>query len=147
MSTKLNFDPDVVLGKLSTIRRCLEIASGLDELPALEQAPEWMRLDLTVLQLTRAIQALADLGSHLLAANGWELPREAGAIFETLASQGVLEAPQAKLGRAMIGFRNIATHQYRALDPEIVESIRRERLPELAAIADRLRVVTVGAAP
>lgn len=147
MSTPLQFDADVVLAKLSTIRRCLEIVAGLDHEPSLATAPTWVNFDLTVLQLTRAIQATSDLGAHLIAANGWELPRDAGGIFEILARHGVLDQQQAALGRAMVGFRNVATHQYRDLDPAIVESIRRNRLGELAAIAERLRQISVGAEP
>lgn len=32
---------------------------------------------------------------------------------------------------AMVGFRNIAIHNYQALDPEIMKTILQERLPDL----------------
>jgi uncharacterized protein YutE (UPF0331/DUF86 family) len=32
---------------------------------------------------------------------------------------------------AMVGFRNIAIHNYQALDPEILKAILQERLPDL----------------
>jgi uncharacterized protein YutE (UPF0331/DUF86 family) len=43
-----------------------------------------------------------------------------------------------KLAEGMIGFRNIAVHDYATLDPEIVRGIARDRLGDLEALVSSL---------
>jgi hypothetical protein len=52
----MNFEEDIVLAKVSTIRKAVATIRSLDsELPGAEK--EWMRLDLTVLNLQRVVEA------------------------------------------------------------------------------------------
>lgn len=82
----LHFEEDIVLAKVSTIRKAVATIRSLDsELPGAEKA--WVRLDLTVLNLQRAVEAAIDVASHLISANGWELPRDARRAFEILVAQ------------------------------------------------------------
>jgi len=67
-------DTDIVLAKVSTVRKCLATIRRLratDE-PRLEK---WIVQDVVVLNLQRAAQACLDLANHLITANEWELPR------------------------------------------------------------------------
>jgi uncharacterized protein YutE (UPF0331/DUF86 family) len=47
--------------------------------------------------------------------------------------------------QGMIGFRNIAVHQYQDLDVAIVESVIRDRLDDLLRLAEIVRVRLVEA--
>jgi len=38
--------------------------------------------------------------------------------------------------KSMVGFRNILVHEYRALDPEIVEAVIQHRLDDLLAFTN-----------
>ena len=59
----LLFEEDIVLAKVSTIRKAVATIRSLEsELPGAEK--EWMRLDLTVLNLQRAVEATTDLQRH-----------------------------------------------------------------------------------
>lgn len=81
--------PDVALGKLATIERCLErirsVTGGdpgrVDNLDVEE---------IVVLNLQRAIQAAIDLAAHLIAGRGWGLPDSLKAHFQILADQNVI---------------------------------------------------------
>ena len=136
-SVRYAFDEDVVLAKFSNVRKTVA-AIRLVNGPEHERVDEWIRFDATVLNLQRAVEALLDLANHLISANGWELPRDGRHAFSILAEKGLLPAPSVELARAMVGFRNIAVHDYAALDPEVVRGIVRDRLGDLESVADGL---------
>ena len=136
----LHHDPDVLLAKLSTIRRCVatvrEVRRNERELEA------WIVEDLTVLNLSRAIEACIDLANHLLAANSWELPRDARDAFSILARRGVVTPELERPLVGMAGFRNVAVHQYRDLDPAIVEAAADAGLADLERFATAVAEAT-----
>lgn len=133
-SLSLAFDEDVVLAKVSNVRKTVA-AIRLVNGPEHGAVSDWIRLDTTVLNLQRAVEALLDLANHLISANGWELPRDGRHAFGVLSEHGVITAPELALARAMVGFRYVAVHDYAALDPEIVRGIVRDRLGDLEALA------------
>jgi uncharacterized protein YutE (UPF0331/DUF86 family) len=49
--------------------------------------------------------------------------------------EGVLVADLADRLRRMVGFRNIAVHEYEEVDPQIVASILEHRLEDLRELA------------
>lgn len=129
---------DVALGKLATIERCLErIRSVTGGDP--DRVDDLDVEEIVVLNLQRAIQAAIDLAAHLISGRGWGLPDSLEAHFQILADQKVISPGLAARLRAMTGFRNIAVHDYARLDRDILKSILRERLGDLAAFATAVR--------
>lgn len=131
----LAFDEDVVLAKVSNVRKSVA-AIRLINGPEHADVSGWIRFDATVLNLQRAVEALLDLANHLISANGWELPRDGRHAFAILREHGLLDEPGLALARGMVGFRNVAVHDYAALDPEIVHAIVRDRLGDLEGLAE-----------
>ncbi len=121
-------DRDVVLAKLSTIDRCFARIQEVRERAELRPIDV---TDLTALNLQRAVQAAIDLASHIVSAESLGLPSAAGDSFVILAERGVLDSEMAERLRRMVGFRNIAIHEYSRLDPNIVEGIVKDRLGDL----------------
>ena len=131
------FNEDVVLAKASNVRKtvaAIRLVNGSEN----DAVSDWIRMDATVLNLQRAVEALLDLANHLISANGWELPRDGRHAFSILSEHGVLAGADLALARAMVGFRNVAVHDYTALDPEIVRGIVRDRLSDLERLVDGL---------
>ncbi len=135
------FDEDVVLGKVSNARKCVETVKDLhgDDGPQIE---EWMRLDLTVLNLQRAIEACLDLANHLIAANGWELPRSAGHSISVLVHNKVVPSADLDVLTSMVGFRNIAVHDYTAIDPAVVDAIVSDHLDDIVRLTEHVMNAT-----
>ena len=50
-----------------------------------------------------------------------------------LAGQGVIDRELSRHLEAMVGFRNVAVHEYQALDVAILKRVLRERLEDFAA--------------
>lgn len=91
--------------------------------------------EMVVLNLQRAIQAAIDLAAHIIAANGWGLPDSLKKHFTILEQERVLPSALARRLEAMAGFRNIAVHDYQAIDAAILEGIVSERLGDLEEFA------------
>ena len=125
-------DRDLVLTKVETLERSLarietvRARAGLDALD---------RQDIIVLNLKRAVQSMLDLAAHVVAREGLGVPDELAASFELLKRAGILDDDLAARMRRMTGFRNVAVHEYRKLEPAIVDSIVRDRLGDLRAFA------------
>lgn len=121
---------DVILAKLATIDRCLARVlevRGPRQAALLAQDVE----DIVVLNLQRAAQAAIDLAAHVVASEGYGLPADLGDTFKLLESHGVIAAALAARLRRMVGFRNIAVHQYETLDPRIIDAIVTRHLDDL----------------
>jgi uncharacterized protein YutE (UPF0331/DUF86 family) len=126
-------DRDIVTAKIAAIERCL---SRITEVRG-ERRSALLPVDvddITALNLQRAVQAAIDLASHVVAAEGYGLPATAADAFGLLAERGILGGDLAERLRRMVGFRNVAIHEYQELDPEIVESIVQRHLGDLQAL-------------
>lgn len=126
---------DVVLNKAATIERCLKRISeeyvGRED--TLEQ--DITRQDSIILNLQRACEASIDLAMHLVRRFALGLPQESRHAFELLVAGGKLDAGLADALKRMVGFRNIAVHDYQRMNLAIVRSIIEHNLDDLRAFA------------
>ena len=79
-----------------------------------------------------------DVASHVVAAEGYGLPDSLAGTFSLLEQRGVIGADLAERLRKMVGFRNIVVHDYRVIDPRIVDSIVENSMNDLRAFASRV---------
>jgi uncharacterized protein YutE (UPF0331/DUF86 family) len=132
-------DADVVYAKVGNIQRCLR---RIKEVTALDPA----RLDdidvqdIFVLNLQRAIQSAIDLAAHAVSEGGLGVPAVIKENFSLLKDAKVLDPGLADRMQRMVGFRNIAVHDYQNLDIEILKSILMDHLIDLE---DFYRVILV----
>ncbi len=123
-------DRDIVLAKVASIQKCLERIVAVTSLdPA--SLDDIDRQDIFVLNLQRAIQACLDLASHVVASESLGLPETMRDNFTLLNSGGVIDSEIASNMEKMTGFRNIAIHDYRAIDLNILKSILSKDLKDL----------------
>ncbi len=123
-------DSDIVLAKIAIIQRCLKrIQDTTNGDPnSLEDID---REDIFVLNLQRAVQAAIDLASHIVASEGLGLPATIREHFELLQQSNIISTLIAAKMKAMTGFRNIAIHDYRKIDKNILKSILTNNLADL----------------
>jgi len=84
-----------------------------------------------VFNLQRAIQACIDLAAHAVASEHLGLPESVRDNFVILKEKGVIGAELASRMLKMTGFRNIAVHNYQALDLNILKSILVNNLKDI----------------
>lgn len=127
-------DPDVVAAKIAVVDRCLARVAEVRGERRAQLSPVDVD-DITALNLQRAVQAGIDLANHVAAREGYGLPDSTAGAFGLLAERGVIGRDLADRLRRMVGFRNIAIHDYKTIDPAILESIVRYHLDDLRDLA------------
>ena len=123
-------DRDILLAKIASIRKCLErIRTVTGRVSESLNDPDIQ--DIFVLNLQRAVQAAIDLAAHQVADEKIGLPTNLKENFALLESRQIIDAQLSKRLQAMVGFRNIAVHDYQQLDLIILKSILEHRLGDL----------------
>jgi len=114
---------DVILNKAGVIERCIarvrEEHGGDDE----NLMNNFTRQDSIILNLQRACEATIDLAMHIVKVQNLGIPQESRDAFSLLSDSGLIEKDTAEHLMKMVGFRNIAVHDYKKMNLEIVKSI------------------------
>ena len=126
---------DIVINKRSVIERCLarineEYRGNPDRLS------NFTVQDSIILNLQRACEAAIDLAMHIVAKKHLGIPQDSRDAFELLRKAGVLDDGVSSRLKAMVGFRNIAVHDYQSIQLEIVTSIIERNLTDFSAFVD-----------
>jgi uncharacterized protein YutE (UPF0331/DUF86 family) len=118
---------DVILNKVAAIERALKrVAEEYRGDPG--RLDDLTVQDAIILNLQRACESSIDLAMHVVAARRLGVPQDTRNAFALLKDGGVLgESLMVRL-QAMVGFRNIAIHEYQQIQVSIVQRILDERL-------------------
>ena len=88
--------------------------------------------------LRRSLEALFDIGRHILA-KVFAIPAaEYKEIAKGLFEKNILEAKEAELMRKMAGYRNRMVHFYQEISPEELHEICLYHVDEIKLLADKL---------
>lgn len=123
-------DRDVVLAKVAAIQRCLRRIKEVTRLDA-ARLDDLDVQDIFVLNLQRAIQSSVDLATHVIASEGLGISETVGGNFVLLENAKIIKRALSKKMQSMVGFRNIAIHEYQALDVDILKAILTRHLKDL----------------
>jgi len=120
--------PDVVLNKIQTIERCLNRIR--EEYVGFEDTFEenYTKQDSVILNLERASQASIDIATHIVKAKKLGLPNTSRELFDMLLEADIISKDICQQMQGMVGFRNIAVHDYQNLNIEIVVAIVEKHL-------------------
>lgn len=118
---------DVLINKTAIIERCLirirEEYTATDDF-----AHNYTHQDAAILNIQRACEAALDMGQHLIFRERLGVPQSARDVFTILAQTGWIDETLATNLKNMVGFRNIAVHEYQTLQLPVIEYIINERL-------------------
>ncbi len=123
-------DKDILLEKIAIIQRCLKRIHDVTGL-SVDTLDQIDVQDIFVLNLQRAIQASVDIAAHIIAYEGLGLPDTMKAHFDLLVQNNILPKENGEKMNAMVGFRNIAVHEYQNIDQEILKSILQNNLRDI----------------
>lgn len=122
---------DVLLNKAATIERRIARAREEYAKDPSTFASDFTRQDAAILNIQRACEAALDMGHHVIRIQGLGLPQSARDVFEILRKACKIEPELSHGLQAMVGFRNIAVHDYQKMLLPIVERIITEKLTDL----------------
>jgi len=123
---------EILLAKLGSIERAVQRirqVTGGDP----EAVEDIDIQEIVVFNLQRAIQSAIDLAARYLSEHRLGLPASLKEHFTLLRDAGVLDPQLTRNLEAMVGFRNIAVHQYQDLNPKVIQEILRHHLDDFEA--------------
>ncbi|WP_394237536.1 DUF86 domain-containing protein [Niallia oryzisoli] len=113
---------DVILNKISIIERCIKrIHEEYANNP--EHLKNFTKQDSIILNLQRACEASIDLAMHIVAEKRLGLPQTSRDAFTLLETEEIIPSSLSKKMQAMVGFRNIAVHDYQEINLLILQKI------------------------
>ena len=121
-------DSHIILSRIDKIRECI---AKLRRLAALEEdafLSDSSAADSAERNLQIAIQAVIDIGNHVVADKDLGTPRDYKDIFHILASHKVVSETLAAKLISMTGLRNVLVHDYLEIDLRLVHRIIRSEL-------------------
>lgn len=120
---------DVVLNKVATIERCVNrVREVYGDNP--ENLMDFTKQDSIILNIQRACEASIDLAMHIVSDLKLGLPKTSREAFKLLEDNNIINHTLAKTLMNMVGFRNIAVHDYQTIELNILQAIIENHLDD-----------------
>lgn len=129
---------DVLLNKAASIERCVARVREEYQAAGTAFAGNFSRQDAAILNIQRACEAALDMGHHIIRHDKLGIPQSSRDVFALLAQANWISAPLSEAMQKMVGFRNIAVHDYQALLLPITVSIITGHLDEFLAFSQAI---------
>jgi len=118
---------DVLLNKITTIERCLRrIHDVYENEPG--NIKDYTKQDSIILNIQRACEASIDIAMHLVRTRKLGLPKSSRDGFQLLEEAHLIDSSLSISLMNMVGFRNIAVHDYQSLNLDILQAILDQHL-------------------
>ena len=127
---------DVIQYKTARIERCVKRAREEYNRNPETFERDYTRQDAAILNIQRACEAALDMGQHLIRRDGLGLPQSARDVFSLLAKAGRIDTELSDALRRMVGFRNIALHDYQSMHLPITIKVITEHLDDFLLFSE-----------
>lgn len=126
---------DILNNKAQSINRCVKRI--VDEYGANpDNLKDYTKQDAIILNILRACEACIDAAMHIIAEKKLGLPQNSRDAFEILNENGILNDEIVAKLKPMVGFRNIAVHDYKSLNMSIVKEVVEKHLVDFISFAN-----------
>ncbi len=129
---------DVLLNKASIILRCIkriqDVYGESDNFVI-----DFTRQDSVILNLQRACEASIDISNIIIKNNKLGIPQSSRDSFTLLQKASLLSFDIADSMRKMVGLRNIAVHDYQAINLDIIVSVIENHLTDFNAFITEIK--------
>ncbi len=123
-------DKDIVLAKSNSIQRCLKRIKDVTGLKP-DSLDDLNKQDIFILNLQRAVQSAIDLATHIISSEGIGMSDTIKGNFVLMENSGIIGKRLSKRMQSMVGFRNIAVHDYQNIKVEVLKSILTKHMKDL----------------
>lgn len=114
---------DIIINKAAIIERCIGRINAEYNAKDSKFIEDFARQDSVILNIERAIQACIDIGTHIIRLKKLGIPQSSRDVFQKLSENKIISENLSNKMQKMVGFRNIAVHDYQQLNMDIVKSI------------------------
>jgi len=129
---------DVVLNKVASLERCIkrirEVYDGEDR----NLYDHLTSQESILLNLQRACEISIDLAMHVVRKRKLGVPQDSRDAFELLQATGLLDRELGAAMKRMVGFRNVAVHEYARLNLDIVKAVITHHLDGFLRFGERM---------
>lgn len=122
---------DVIYNKIAIIERSINrINEVYNNNP--DNLKDYTKQDSIILNIQRACEAAIDLAMHIVSEKKLGIPQNSRDAFEVLNSNNIIDNRLMKNLKSMVGFRNIAVHNYQAVNLSIIQEIIDKHLSDFS---------------
>lgn len=114
---------DIIINKAATIERCLKRINEEYHGAETELSSNYTKQDAIILNIQRACEAAIDMATHVVKIRNLGVPQTSKEVFIFLEKAHIIPKPLSEQLQAMVGFRNVAVHDYTTLNLDIVQHI------------------------
>jgi len=129
---------DILLNKADILEKCIRRIHEEYQNDPQNLISHQTKQDSIVLNLERACQASIDMAMRKVRLLRLGLPKESREAFDLLAKAGIIDSQLQLKMHGLVGFRNTAIHNYKALDLKIVKAIVEHHLEDFLALSKAL---------
>lgn len=126
----------VLQNKIHIIRHCLKQIQIYYQHHHHLIEEDLMRQDAIVLNLQRACEAAIDLALRIIRIKKLDVPQQSRDVFSAIEKEKVIDPLVAEQLRRMVGFRNVAVHDYQKINLEVLRSILDHHLVNFETLID-----------
>lgn len=120
---------DVLYNKISIIERCLmRIREVYNQNPY--NLKDYTKQDSMVLNIQRVVKATIDIAMYIVSDRKLGIPQNSRDAFEILNDNSIIDDDMLNKLKKMIGFRNIAVHNYQNLNLDILQKVIENHLED-----------------
>lgn len=123
-----------VLNKFERIEKCINRINEEYEGNS-ENLRDYRKMDMIVLNLQRACEAVLDLAMYVVSTRKLGLPQNKREAFVLLEESKIIDSEMSKKMQGMVEFRNIAVHDYKEIDEDILKDVIENHLTDLLDFA------------
>ncbi|AGL03853.1 type VII toxin-antitoxin system HepT family RNase toxin [Desulfoscipio gibsoniae] len=128
---------DVIINKIMVIKRCIKrIHEVYNNDP--QNLYDYTKQDSIILNIQRACEAAIDLAMHIVAEKDLGLPQSSREAFDLLHQNNIIEHGLSRRLKAMVGFRNIAVHDYQIIKLDIIKNIINKHLKDFHVFIEQI---------
>ncbi len=131
-------DQVILAEKIESLRRCIKRIEDKQPNKVSTLIKDLDLQDILVLNLTRAVQLTVDIGSHIISNTDETPPQTMGEVFNILLKLDAITATTCLQLKKAVGFRNIAIHNYEAINWDIVNAICKKSLVDFRRFAQEI---------
>ncbi|MES1146780.1 MAG: DUF86 domain-containing protein [Solimonas sp.] len=129
---------DTAVSKITSLQHCVARACSVWQDAGNHFLTDFNMQDVAILNILRACELAIGIANMAIRKQQLGVPVDSRDSFSILQREGYLSEGLAKSLKAMVGFRNLAVHQYHDIDLTIVEHILQHTLDELLKFAQRM---------
>lgn len=129
---------DVVINKVASLERCIERIRAVYSDTESNLYQDLTTQESILLNLQRVCEVSIDLAMHVARKRKLGVPQDSRDAFDLLQAHALLDEPLASAMKRMVGFRNVAIHEYDKLNLDIVKSIITTKLDDILLFGKQL---------